>query len=266
MAQVPSSCKVCDSCNKQKGVVYCYNCKFVLCSACQDMHKKFPATSQHKVKKYHERTVLKNAVKDDMCSDHDQDFAYFCQDCSCLVCQECPVTTHKGHTLNQLKDIAAKTRKELQKNISKKQDSIAKLSALISNVEIDNMSFIRDECEKFKTSVKKIRDQLHETIDLICDEYIKSATDCFDLEKASLELSLKKLRKQHAQYTDVIAEMTRLSAEEYDPLLLVQHKSLPEVLDSLEAIPSGVSTPEGQTPISAEDVILKIAKEVKSTR
>lgn len=168
MAQIPK--KLCDSCNKQKGEVYCFNCRYVLCPSCQKSHENFPITAKH---------TVRNLVQTDLecinrysCKDHDQEFSYFCQQCKCLVCPECPVSTHQGHTLGELKEMAALVRKNLQNNITHLKNCITDEDKLISYIERSSIPSVRQENEKLTNSIHKIAEQLHSMVDLVLDEYI----------------------------------------------------------------------------------------------
>jgi hypothetical protein len=101
----------------EDAVALCTDCSDMLCKSCWQNHSFTRFTLTHKIVPLDEVKdhVLDSAIKNKSamkCEDHCEEILkYFCSDCRCLLCRECLLLSHQGHSCVS-SSVAAEARRE----------------------------------------------------------------------------------------------------------------------------------------------------------
>ena len=116
---------VCDSCYKKgKAVAFCRQCTVFLCAYCVEQHRALRAFEEHKVENLNDLKrggfahVPLNQALPPKCPEHDEQMKIICFDCNCLICRDCTVINHNGHSYNFLMKCATEARKTLRVSLT----------------------------------------------------------------------------------------------------------------------------------------------------
>ena len=105
-----TSIPLCDC--TQKADQYCEDCNVFLCAQCLPTeHPPIRVLATHSI-----ISVTKHnpKLRTGKCRDHPKEnFRYFCQNCHSLLCRDCVILKHQGHTLLTIDDAAAQKRHEI---------------------------------------------------------------------------------------------------------------------------------------------------------
>lgn len=106
----------------EDAVAFCTDCSDMLCKSCWQNHTFTRFTLTHKIVPLDEVKdhVLDSAIKNQSamkCKDHCEEILkYFCSDCRCLLCRECLLLSHQGHSCVS-SSVAAQARREDLKSL-----------------------------------------------------------------------------------------------------------------------------------------------------
>ena len=98
------SCEICDN---NPGSQYCTNCEQYFCSNCKLSHLKAKISKNHIFK---DAQQVNPGEKTPKCERHDQLFTFYCNTCTCLLCQICLTEKHKKHDFSLVDEVASKKR------------------------------------------------------------------------------------------------------------------------------------------------------------
>ncbi|CAC5408087.1 unnamed protein product [Mytilus coruscus] len=114
MAQAAAS--PCEICTGGTGEHYCQQCGQLFCIRCKLSHLRAMSCKNHTFVSgrdiNQEETVL--------CTEHNESFLFYCQDCDTPVCRICSVEKHSRHLMTDLTKSTVQLRSELSKNIDAK--------------------------------------------------------------------------------------------------------------------------------------------------
>ena len=161
---------VCEQHSMGKAVAFCRQCTDFICAECKTLHGKLKVFAGHDVatlkelKKGGANHVLLKEPPLPKCPKHDKTMKIFCFDCKCLICRDCTLIDHKGHSYNFLKECAIEARKTLH-------DSLTPLRRVQANIAGAN--------KKLAGTKTQVGSQ--------GEEVCKSVVQCFRQLKAILE-------------------------------------------------------------------------------
>ena len=126
---------VCEQCSKGKSVAFCRQCTDFICAECTTLHGKLKVFAGHKVATLEELKMggakdvpLKEALTP-KCSDHGEQMKIFCFDCNRLICRDCTLIDHNGHSYNFLNKCATEARKTLRDSLTPLQNVQANITS-----------------------------------------------------------------------------------------------------------------------------------------
>ncbi|VDH96796.1 Hypothetical predicted protein [Mytilus galloprovincialis] len=152
-----TSFRKCGFCDKN-AVFFCYQCKAAFCQLCgANYHDKLPVSKDHSVKDL--KSVNPSAVQL-VCSEHKDEYMYYCVSCKTLVCSSCVTTAHTGHEMSEADEIKKIARSKLF-NMKEKLHRLSKLVETTKSVHIPNSD---EESEDAITSIRTIENDLHNII------------------------------------------------------------------------------------------------------
>ena len=206
----------CDRCvtsasSKNSAIKFCNDCCMFLCDQCSEDHRRCRVTYTHKLvdvgeeKRDHNARSLLNIIPRKIvnCQFHpDEELKFYCETCSALICRDCIVVTHTGHSFSRVDKIVETERDNLMSILSevvsvakKFEDAVAQGEKTIHNIKM-----------KQKFVDHKIREDFEQLYDALrCREN-------FLLTKIS-ELGhgkINSVRSQNEEVNKLYNEITRL--------------------------------------------------------
>eukprot|EP00731_Ephydatia_muelleri_P034563 Em0066g1a len=142
MSKMTSNSDVaCDQCaegSSDPAVVFCCACHHFLCAFCLEHHKRNRIWSKHKIvgldqegaRQLH--TTMK--PRDHYCSQpnhEDNDWNFYCDTCSLLVCLHCTTVTHKSHSVKEISTVAKTHQMEMTGALEDAKEVVTKLTGAI---------------------------------------------------------------------------------------------------------------------------------------
>ena len=171
----------CDRCVKASNgpaVSFCVNCCEFLCKICCEDHKSWRKTLNHELQpvgssksdcqstKDSPASLLSNIPEEPRkCQLHsDEALKFYCNTCTVLICCDCIVHKHSGHSFDRIEKVAEKEKIDLLTSLgsadgakSKLDDAIAKGGKVTQQIQAKQRS-IEEEIENaFKTLMKALR-------------------------------------------------------------------------------------------------------------
>ena len=171
----------CDRCVKASNgpaVSFCVNCCEFLCKICCEDHKSWRKTLNHELQpvgssksdcqstKDSPASLLSNIPEEPRkCQLHsDEALKFYCDTCNMLICRDCIVLKHSGHSFDRMEVVAEKEKVDLLTSLgsadsakSKLDDAIAKGGKVTQQIQAKRRS-IEEEIENaFKALMKALR-------------------------------------------------------------------------------------------------------------
>ncbi|XP_071127139.1 E3 ubiquitin-protein ligase TRIM45-like isoform X2 [Mytilus edulis] len=226
MAQAAAS--TCEICTAGPSEHYCQQCDQLFCGSCKLSHLRT------KISKNHTFLSGPSINKDEklFCTEHEEMFLFYCDDCDTPVCRICSVEKHSRHLMVDLTKSTEKLRFEVVKNI--------KAKVTTSKVNLS----------KIEKETKTYRDEVRAVIKTITEEgnywknLIDKKVDCFvrllhDEEQKTLQ-NITALTKVYRgdiencqQWEKKIKKMETMA----DVLLLQKLKKLKVDVDKIDLNP-----------------------------
>ena len=157
------SCDLCVDESNGSAISFCVNCCEFLCKVCSKYHKINRKTYSHElVPVGNEKSKLKGEAKPLMniphkpmsCQLHeDEILKFFCETCSELICRDCVICEHSGHTYSRVEKIAEKEKADLLSTLkgasgakAKLDDAVAKGGKIMQQIQAKQKS-VEDDIE-----------------------------------------------------------------------------------------------------------------------
>ena len=132
---------VCEMCSGAKAEAFCRQCTYFICSDCVKSHSKMKVFAGHKIVTLQElkeggaKEVPLKEAPPSMCKVHDEQLKIFCFDCNCLICRDCIIRDHAGHTFEFVKISAPHYKKTLKESLAPLEKIQTNISAATKEVE-----------------------------------------------------------------------------------------------------------------------------------
>ena len=228
----------CEECKKiDPVVVYCTDCKLLLCCYCKESHKYSKCHRSHNLISLTElranEDLIQSKSKFPTCQEHDVELEYYCETCEKLVCWQCS-GEHEDHKYDVVKKFADKYQNEL-KEISSSVDIIIK--------KIKNLSKLHDSIEDERMAIRHQGDELSKEIDLYYDEAIKKL------------LEQKEQVKQ--QVNDTVSQKEKAMTGQLQKVIQTQEDIL-----NMKRIRDTLQTNYDQIVVSAKNYLTGLMKKV----
>ena len=111
--EVWRACEACD--DKHPAISFCLTCQEAMCEDAARWHARQKATRDHHVVSLEDlKANPKLAAVPVICSDHNEQFRFFDEDCGHVVCGECITLEHNGHKCLSLAEAASNYRQEME--------------------------------------------------------------------------------------------------------------------------------------------------------
>ena len=146
--------KTCESCEKNEATAgYCVECDKVLCTSCDDIHKKWAPFSTHKLVSIEERSKVKKQTPMN-CPQHTKPLDLYCVTCEQLICYYCTIKGHKGHTHDLVSDVYEEETKQVTERLEELTEKITKIAKIKEELQT-NQKQIADRSDERKKSFQK---------------------------------------------------------------------------------------------------------------
>ena len=120
----------CDTCGEEGHLAtsFCLECKENMCDVAAQFHTRLKLSRDHRVVSIAELKANPHlAAIPVFCSEHNEPFRYFDNDCGQVICRDCFALKHNGHKCCSLAEASAQSRQELEALASKARAIAAKL-------------------------------------------------------------------------------------------------------------------------------------------
>ena len=206
---------MCESCLKKgKAVAFCRQCTAFLCVPCVEHHRMLRVFEGHKVESLDDlkrggaKHVPLKETPPPNCLEHDQIRKIFCFDCKCLICGDCTLIDHNGHSYNFLKKCATEAHKTLH-------DSLTPLQRVQANIAGANKKLagtktqVGSQEEEVCKSVEQSFDQLIAILEQRKTELVKKVRTLAKEKKDALTAQMKGLEMSQTEIQSLVEFVER---------------------------------------------------------
>jgi len=129
--------RLCESCDdKHPATSCCLDCKEDMCEDAARWHARNKASRDHRVVSLEElKANPKLAAVSVFCSEHNEQFRFFDEECGDVVCRDCVTLKHNGHKCLSLAEAASKYRQEMETLANKASTHAEEIKAAEAGVE-----------------------------------------------------------------------------------------------------------------------------------
>ncbi|XP_067657167.1 tripartite motif-containing protein 42-like [Haliotis asinina] len=194
----------------------CKECSLNLCSECTSVHRRHRLTSDHVI------TPLlpqqKPVAKGHYCHRHTSHLLeFFCITDDTACCLSCTVLDHKGHTLENLQDVAMKRSRELETAMQNLQaltgrlkneaEAMKRRKRKLQQSANDAKYHASQFLARLECAIKKSEDHINAEIDEKCRSMVSRAEKNIEATKSSLTLIESRMLyfKQAKERGDIMA-------------------------------------------------------------
>ena len=215
---------ICDPCQSRNifntSVSWCMECEEELCSECAEYHTNLKMARNHHVVDLKLTTSYSALLKKPslVCEQHkDCQVEYFCVDHDELFCRDCLAKTHKSCVNTMSLDSASKGAKHSQlfSDCQEQLTSINQTYKSILKYREENVSGIKDDKQRIKENMKKIKEKLIQRI----NQVEKELTNKLDL------LVQENIKFQQDEISKVLEVTEEVELYLKEMLFIVEHGS-----------------------------------------
>ena len=225
--QAKDASPVCGECDSTSPcTAYCATCEAFLCDFCCTAHKKMKLCRNHEVLPLQNVTTesLKPSLKPRYCAEHAEEaLKLYCETCQKLICRDCTLVVHHGHSYKFAKDARQAIQSQLHSLTEGAEVKLAKLKkdlafakeietfvesypeslqsaintafesfiAMLKARQAELLSQVEDECQKDKKAIWAHKEHTESAIANLTTSinFVERALHCSnDVEMMSLAL------------------------------------------------------------------------------
>ena len=234
---------LCEICDNNPGSQYCTNCEQYFCSNCKLFHLKAKLCKNHI---FEDAQKVNPEEKTPKCERHEQVFTFYCNTCTCLLCQICLTDKHKKHDFSLVDEAASKKRSAINGMVKSAKATMNQVSDTIGHLEIELKT---NEEHKWKV-VHEIETRGQEVIDMV-----KHATE------AMIKIVNEKESKERTRILDEIGQ--RRDACSHDTVIISKANETTNGGNTVTLLASVVDI---ETKLKCSKYADRSIKEVQQTR
>ena len=255
---------VCYSCEDDHSisVAYCKDCEYMLCKDCSTVHKKTKKYNFHTIfsidelKRKSQIDLLNELFSSNstspLCSDHDsQNLSSYCLVCNVPVCDECILSTHNGHSVEDISKHATESRTKIVEGREAVTEKKEKLEEIMETIEKAKRT-VKDNKKKVDEIIQEAFAELRHHLDkrekflLIKNKQISNAKETY------LSMQLQDFRCL-SEAIDQFYQAASVTTSDNDVHVLFLAHTLQERVTFLQQAFAGLSLdPCETTDISAD--------------
>lgn len=165
---------------KKTAVVFCVECRQMLCAACEATHRKLSVSCAHECLKLGDGLAFVDMLKklpDSHCAKHQmKKVELFCYDCKHTICLLCFIDSHKSHKCSAIETVVEEFRSQMIEDITNIGASISHNRDLLDQrmkeeLEDVDCKFIKAEKE-IKLQAKQMKRSIESERDKLLDELL----------------------------------------------------------------------------------------------
>ena len=199
---------ICEMCSRAKAEAFCRQCAEFICNDCVRSHRNMKVFASHKVVTLQElkeegaKAIPLKETPPSMCIDHDEQLKIFCFDCNRLICRDCIIYDHAGHTSEFVKKSAPRYKKTLKESLAPLVKIETDLSAATAEVE----EVEREVSEQHKVVAGTIEQSFKQLQQIL----LKQEKQLLDRASELMQQKLDNLGAQKKSFTHAISEIQGL--------------------------------------------------------
>ena len=230
---VSSKSKVrCDRCGNFDDSVqfkFCCTCCKCLCSLCTEDHARVLETRKHELieigeKKNQDEMGLLNRIahKSISCSLSGEVLKFYCKTCSRLICRDCMVLSHTGHSYDYIEAVAESEKKDLLPLVKKAESAAGKLEDAMAKGE-KSIQNIQMKKKSVDDAVNKCFKELQEALELRKKTLLAKSSEIELSKVTALKLQGEEMKRFHNEIVRVCGRIKEAS-EIYMPAEMLSAK------------------------------------------
>ena len=158
------SCQNCSS--DANATTFCHTCGFV-CTACTNYHTTMKVFAGHEtipIPEMRERTWIRLPTMKSStatCQKHEgEPVKLYCFECEQLICRDCTMVDHTGHSYDFVKGVADVFREEVVSSLTPLRDTHASVTTALARV-MDSKKAVRDQSANVSLTITQSFQELH---------------------------------------------------------------------------------------------------------
>jgi RING-type zinc-finger/B-box zinc finger len=216
----PRPCEICcqgengSSKKKKAAVVFCIECRQMLCATCQDTHQKLSVSCAHECLRLGDGLAFVDMLKklpNTLCTKHRmKKVELYCYDCKHAICLMCFIDTHKFHKCSDIETVAEEFRDLIKADISSISASITRNRDLLDQKKMEEMDDVTSKFSKVEKEIKQQAKQLKRFIDSERDTLLGELSALKRSRAAEVEAAFNaddQLVKQMEQWKSHVEEL-----------------------------------------------------------
>ena len=166
----------CELCSVDKAEGFCRQCAQLVCEKCIESHRRMKMFAGHKIDELKEgaKEIIKEEPPLQMCKEHGEAMRIYCFDCNCLICRDCTIKDHLGHSYEFVKKSASEMKKKLIKQLDTLKEVKKDLSCAIEEIKFTKCN-IEAQGESMANDINDSFDELQKIIENHRNELLKEA-------------------------------------------------------------------------------------------
>ena len=224
-----TSCDRCIDTSNGPSVSFCCNCCEFLCKVCSEDHKRWRKTLTHELVEVgegkKESQIHAIPPKHLSCGQHpDENLKFFCKTCETLICRDCIVLEHNGHTYNRIEKIAEKEKADLLASIGDAETAKSSIeNAMAQREKITQQVQARKKAvdDTISSGFKQLYAALHSREEAL----LAKSTEVSIGKTSALAIQNEELKRMRDEIADT-CQLISGAAQSYTPNEILSTKKL----------------------------------------
>ena len=166
----------CELCSVDKAEGFCRQCAQLVCEKCIESHRRMKMFAGHKIDELKEgaKEIIKEEPPLQMCKEHGEAMRIYCFDCNCLICRDCTIKDHLGHSYEFVMKSAPEMKKKLIKQLDILKEVKIDMSCAVEEIKSTKCD-IEAQWESMANDINGSFDELRKIIENHRKELLKEA-------------------------------------------------------------------------------------------
>ena len=196
---------------------FCCTCCKCLCSLCTDDHVRVLETREHELieigeKKNQDEMGLLNRIahKSISCSLSGEVLKFYCKTCSRLICRDCMVLSHTGHSYDYIEAVAECEKKDFLPLVEKAESAAGKLEDAMAKGE-KSIQNIQMKKKSVDDAVNKCFKDLQEALERRKETLLAKSSEIELSKVTALKMQGEEMKKFHDEIVRVCGRIKEAS-------------------------------------------------------
>ena len=202
----------CEKCKKSTATSFCQDCSKFICDKCTEMHQMWEDLATHQIVTMQDAqagaTNLVPPKKKEKglsyCLKHEESvLKIYCETCNELICSDCTIRLHQGHTYDLVSDTFPKHKQDIVNQLDPVKRHLATVNQALQSFDARSKA-IQDQRVAIQVDVHKQIDQLHQSLEQRRSELIGQLDQLTQHKLKSLAAQRDNVELLHAQLTSCL--------------------------------------------------------------